>query len=72
MQKANVTWATPTTDDVLGVFERFEVEMAQIPFSRHPVDDNITFEVTDASDLQWVSVYSGPDIEVGCCHLENF
>jgi hypothetical protein len=48
----------------LGEFERFEVEMAQIPFSKDPNDDNITFEVTDASDLEWISVYSGPNIEV--------
>ena len=38
--------------------------MAQIPFSKDPKDDNITFEVTDASDLEWISVYSGPNIEV--------
>jgi hypothetical protein len=48
----------------LGEFERFEVEMAQIPFSKDPNDENITFEVTDASNLEWISVYSGPDIEV--------
>ena len=38
--------------------------MTQVPFSKDPNDDNITFEVTDASDLEWISVYIGPDIEV--------
>jgi hypothetical protein len=63
--QAIITWATPTADDRLGVFERYEVEIAQIPYSKDPTDDNITFNVSDPSNLEWISVYSGPDVEVG-------
>ena len=62
--QAIITWATPTADDKLGVFERYEVEIAQIPYSKDPTDDNITFDVSDPSNLEWISVYSGPDVEV--------
>ena len=70
--EANITWACPSEDDKLGAFERFEVEIAQVPFSRDPTDDHITYEIGDVAQLEWISVYSGPDTEITASNLDAF
>jgi hypothetical protein len=66
--EAHITWATPTTDDKLGEFERFEVEIAQVPYN--PNEDDMPFDVEKSTDLEWVAVYSGPDVEITVSNLD--
>lgn len=66
--EAHITWATPTTDDKLGEFERFEVEIAQVPYN--PNEEDMTFDVKNSTDLEWVAVYSGPDVEITVSNLD--
>ena len=58
--QANITWAIPTTDDALGDFDKFEVEIAQVSTT----GANTGFKIKRPNDLPWKSVYIGPDATV--------